>query len=705
MSSLSQTLPPKEQKVFDQMSKQFDNRDYAKAIRSADQILAVAPEHGETLAMKGLSLHATEKREEGLALVKDGVSKSMRSAICWHSLGMCHRSDKNHLEAQKAFKFATKCDPKNMNVLRDLASISIHLRDWECFFDSREKLLGLKANIRANWIALSCAYKMLNQTELAAAITDVMVQIMDAGDNPVEISEVHLYRAELELANNFPQKALDILVNHDADICDHQVKLNLRAKAHALLGQKEKAEKCYMELIGQRFAEGDCIVAIANIRKIPLDEHNLPKGESTKFLELLDQVNQAFPKCDYARRVALDCVPLEHFEQRLREYTAPFITKMIPSLFSVLKTLYRSPERVAVIGSVFLDWAERLKQNDFSAFGNEANPALIMWVNAFLATHFTRLGNFDSAHRYIDAAINHTPTIEMLYLMRAKIFHREGKLEEAATWADKARVLDLQDKYLNGKCAKYQFRAGLIEQGEATMQLFYKPTTVNDTFLTALESQCAWYEREVGDAFFKKGDYISALQNYLMYEKHHQNNHEELLDFHAYVFRRCNMRAWFDVMSRDDGLDSNKFFLLLCPRIIKTYLKIHELGQEPVKAAHVPRQECPPTGNDEDDKRRKQQWKDFYIQNVELNSPLALAQKYVDALLKNRWSDPSVHYLAIEFYTALKKPVLVTASIVALQKLKADASSQHQELQQKHSEGHFGSVDPRVWDTIAEALK
>lgn len=169
MSSLSQTLPPKEQKVFDQMSKQFDNRDYAKAIRSADQILAVAPEHGETLAMKGLSLHATEKREEGLALVKEGVSKSMRSAICWHSLGMCHRSDKNHLEAQKAFKFATKCDPKNMNVLRDLASISIHLRDWECFFDSREKLLGLKANIRANWIALSCAYKMLNQTELAGA--------------------------------------------------------------------------------------------------------------------------------------------------------------------------------------------------------------------------------------------------------------------------------------------------------------------------------------------------------------------------------------------------------------------------------------------------------------------------------------------------------------------------------------------------------
>lgn len=707
MSGLAQPLQQKEKKLFDQLSKQFDNREYAAVLQTADTILAAVPDHGETIAMKGLTLHTMEKKAEGIALVKEGVAKAMRSAIAWHSLGMCYRSDKNLAEAQRAFKRASVCDPKNMNVLRDLSSLSVQMRDWECFFDAREKLLGLKANIRANWIALSCGYKMLGQTELASAIMDVMVQIMDAGENRIEVSEVHLYRAELDMLNNQAHKALETLTKHDSEIVDHLMKLKLKAKACGMLGQKDTAEKCYMELIEQRFAEGDCIVAIANLRKIPLDENNLPKGDASKFLELLNQVTAAFPKCDYARRVALDCVPIDAFESRLRTYAAPFIQKMIPSLFSVMKTLYRCPERAAIIGRVFLEWAADLTSGNFSAFGNEPNPALIMWVHAFLSSHFTRLGQFDKAHEYIDLAISHTPTVEMLYLMRAKIYHREGKFLDAAKWADKARVLDLQDKYLNGKCAKYQFRAGLIEEGEATMQLFYKPTTVNDTYLVALESQCSWYEREVGDAFFNKGDCISALQNYLMYEKHHQDNHDELADFHSYVFRRCNMRAWFDVLARDDGLDSHQFFLLLCPRIVRCYIKIAQLGEAAARAAHTPRVEPPEVeGEEEENKRRKQQYKDFYLKSIDISDPLGKALRYVEALLRHRWYTEEAHRVAIQFFTALKKPLGVATSVVALKKLRRPCAGEAEDaLLASLNAGAFGAVDPRVVAAITESLR
>lgn len=703
MSGLSQPLPSREQKLFETLSKQFDNRDYTKVVRTADSILSSFPDHGETVAMKGLALHTMEKRDEGLALVKAGVAKAMRSAITWHSLGMCHRSDKNFTEAQKAFKRASQCDPKNMNVLRDLSSLSVQLRDWDCFFECREKLLGLKANVRAHWVGLSCAYKMLGQTELAAAIMDIMVQIMDAGDNRVEISEVHLYRAELELQNNQANKALEILTANDAEISDKMIQLKLRAKALSMLGQRDKAEKIYMSLIGSRFAEGDCIVALAQLRKIALDEHNLPKTDAAKFLELLDSVTTEFPKCDYARRVALDCVPLDTFEVRLRAYTAPFIKKMIPSLFSVLKTLYRNPERAAIIGKVFEEWEAELKNNNFDSFGGEVNPALVMWVQAYLASHYRRLGDFAKAHAYITAAIEHTPTVEMLYLMRAKIFQREGKRVEAAEWADKARLLDLQDKYLNSKCAKYQFRAGLIEQGEATMQLFYKPSTVNDTFLIALESQCSWYEREVGDAFFQKGDYTSALQNYLMYEKHHQDNHEELADFHGYVFRRCNMRAWFDVIHRDDNIGSHQFFMLLCPRIVRTYLKIAELGEEAVKASHTPRVEPAATGNEEEDKRRKQLFKDFVLA-VDLSEPLKKAQRYVQSMLQYQWNCELTHVVAIEYFTAVKNPVGVATSVVALKKLKSTKATAAREALLAALPTAFGSVDVRIVAAINEQV-
>lgn len=671
MSNLTVPLPAKEQKIFDQMSKQFDNREYAKAVRSADSILAGFPEHGETLAMKGLTLHTMDKKEEGIALVKLGVAKSMRSGICWHSLGMCYRSDKNFIEAQKTFKIASQRDPKNMSVLRDLSSLSVQLRDWDSFFDSREKLLGLKANIRANWVALSCAYRQLGQTELAAAIMDVMVQIMDAGDNRVETSEIHLYRAELEIMSNHPDKALEILTNKD--IIDTQIQANLRAKAFSMMGKMDKAEKEYIALIGEKFAEGDCIIAIANLRKIKLGSDNFPKDAAAagKMLSLLDEIAALYPKCDYARRAALDCVPIGEFEARLRAYVAPFIQKMIPSLFSVLKTLYRSEERAKIIGSVFQQWEQELKDKNFSSFGNVENPALLMWLHAFMASHFTRLRNFEQAHQYITMAIEHTPTVEMLYLMRAKIFHREGKFSDAAEWADKARLLDLQDKYLNGKCAKYQFRAGLIKKGEETMQLFYKPTTVNDTFLVALESQCAWYEREVGDAFFVKGDVVSALQNYLMYEKHHINSHDELLDFHGYVFRRCNVRAWFDVIARDDGLSSNQFFLRLCPRIVRAYLRVAELGEQAIRSKHQPREKPAATDDEGEDKRRSQLWDDYYLANIDLQSPLLKAQRYVEALLQNRWGLEETHVVAIEYYLSLKKPLLAMQSLTALRTMNS----------------------------------
>ena len=39
---------------------------------------------------------------------------------------------------------------------------------------------------------------------------------------------------------------------------------------------------------------------------------------------------------------------------------------------------------------------------------------------------------------------------------------------------DEARVLDLQDRFLNTKCAKYRLRAGLEEEAQEVLGLFTK---------------------------------------------------------------------------------------------------------------------------------------------------------------------------------------------------------------------------------------
>lgn len=704
---MTESLPGAQLKLFEKLGRDFDAREYTKALRTADKILEVAPEHADTVAMKGLTLHSLERKEEGYALIKKAIGLNVRSTIAWHSLGMCYRSDKNYPEAIKAFKQAHQTDPQNSNVLRDLSFICVQVRDWEQFVEMRQKMVALKAGVRANWLALSCGHRMLGHTELAAAVMDVMTTIMDAGDNKVEKSEVHLYRVELELAHNAPSRALELLRKHEADIVDKIEGAFLRIKAQTLLGQKAEAEKGYMELIAQGISEADCIAAIASLRNIPLDAQRGPRRDEAAYLEILQRVIDASPGCDYARRRALDYVPIEKFKERLRDYVSPYIIKMIPSLFSVLKSLYQDPERAKRLGEVFLDWESEVKAKDFSSFGGKANPAYIVWIWAYLSSHYCRLRDFDRALNYINLAIDHTPTVEILYLMKAKIQRRNQQFDEAALNADTARQLDLQDKYLNGKAAKYFLRANRIEEAEERMQMFYKTSLVRgaDTYLTALESQCAWYEREVGDAFFRKGDYISALANYLMYEEHHKRNHLELLDFHNYVFRRCTMRSWFDVLACDDDLDGNKFFLKLCPRIIRTYMKVHEEGEEAVRGKHVPRPLPDCCSDPEENKRLAQLRKEYYLDNVDLSDPLQKAERYLLPYLSHNATSTEAHLLALELYTLMKKPLLVARELTVLAKLKAPNMGEHILHFEHHIFSHTASeMDPRMKRVIEEAL-
>ena len=58
---------------------------------------------------------------------------------------------------------------------------------------------------------------------------------------------------------------------------------------------------------------------------------------------------------------------------------------------------------------------------------------------------------------YINLAIEHTPTLVELYLAKAKIFKHQKEFEAAFEQVEKARNLDLADRYLNNKCNLFLF--------------------------------------------------------------------------------------------------------------------------------------------------------------------------------------------------------------------------------------------------------
>ena len=69
----SQELPTKEQGIFKQVVKLYELKQYKKALKAADQVLRKFPEHGETLAMKGLTLKFLDKKEEVRSTEGGGV--------------------------------------------------------------------------------------------------------------------------------------------------------------------------------------------------------------------------------------------------------------------------------------------------------------------------------------------------------------------------------------------------------------------------------------------------------------------------------------------------------------------------------------------------------------------------------------------------------------------------------------------------------
>jgi peptide alpha-N-acetyltransferase len=59
-------------------------------------------------------------------------------------------------------------------------------------------------------------------------------------------------------------------------------------------------------------------------------------------------------------------------------------------------------------------------------------------------------------------------------MARAKVLKRAGDPQGAAHSMEEARLLDLQDRFLNGKAAKYWLRAGHVTRAEDLLALFTK---------------------------------------------------------------------------------------------------------------------------------------------------------------------------------------------------------------------------------------
>ena len=235
----------------------------------------------------------------------------------------------------------------------------------------------------------------------------------------------------------------------------------------------------------------------------------------------MGKYEENLPKATAHQRILIRLLSGEKFKTKLWQYIRPLVVKGAPAVIVDLKEdIYRDSSKVQILEELLLSNLASMEANmTIQGEEGEQDPTVHLWLLYFTAQHFYFRRDFDRAFNYLNKAIEHTPTVVDLYVLKAKLYKRAGDARRASALFEEARKLDLADRFLNAVSSRYRIRIDELQQAEETMALFSKESG-EDRGLNVHDMQCMWYEIEVGLSHLRQGDLRLALKNFNYVEKH-----------------------------------------------------------------------------------------------------------------------------------------------------------------------------------------
>eukprot|EP01064_Diplonema_japonicum_P035335 TRINITY_DN763_c14_g1_i1.p1 TRINITY_DN763_c14_g1~~TRINITY_DN763_c14_g1_i1.p1 ORF type:complete len:733 (+),score=231.36 TRINITY_DN763_c14_g1_i1:55-2199(+) len=688
-----QQLNRQDDNVFKLVMKLYETKQYKKALKNVETVLKSNPQHGESLAMKGLILSSlpNSKKEEAYDLVKTGLMKNMKSLICWHVYGLLYRSDNNYMEAIKCYKQALKIEDNNLSILRDLSMLQVHMRDLQSLTDTRQKLLELKPSSKANWLGFAFAHHLQGNHECALAILDSYEGTMGLPETAYDASEFLLYRCLIKFESGAWQETLDLFAKYGNKLVDKEYVYCTSAECHEKLDQWDKALQCYKELVeinpeNKEFIEPYVETATRDGKKTP----------SEVFTELAN----TYPKSKTVQKLQTDAASGEEFVKLATKMVKHYIIKGIPSLENALKSFYTFPDKVKVIEEILTKMEKEVTASE-TIEGEPATKVTIFNIWMGLSGHYMRAGDQAKALEHCEKCIKHTPTADSIFTLKARILKRMGKLQEAADSMEEARKMDPADRFYNSKTAMYLLRVDNWKEAEETFNIFtYKP--IQDTWPTICEMQCMWYITELGDSLYRLGDVEAALKKYLIIEKTFKDIVEDQFDFHHYVTKKQNIRAYLDLLRFMDTARNHKYFCRAAAKIVRCYLDIHSQGEEKIKERINQKFADKEAAHSKLLSKEQREKQSEFDTTVDYKTPLESAQPFLEELLKYRGTVLASQLLAIEFYSTLGSPLRALRAIK--QALTLPGADESVELKSKAEEFFKNETSAELEVAIKEII-
>jgi peptide alpha-N-acetyltransferase len=607
MASTKVVLPPNDQHQFTTLCTHIDNKKYDKAIKTADGILKKFPNHGETLSLKGLAEHQSGNKEVGYNLARKGLRLDVASSTAYHVLGVIYRNDRAYHQAYKYFQTAMYHDPKNDRILRDLAGVQLQLRDYEGHFKSRKSLWKGRPDLRANWVGYALAAHLIEEHEFAAHLVKLIQEssLADA-EMPTNKWDIQNQHSELLLYKNFLLRdshqwsaALSDLINSQPRILD---KLHARELVAELLLRTRDfsgAKTAFRALIHDNpdnttshygfLASHGVDIPLESVFTRSLTSTGQKATEivgnfsSLLTPELRVELTQAYAalKKEYPKSLVTQQIPLLYwlegteFETAFASYVRPMFVKGVPSTFNSVKPLYHHTANVSIISKWLVSAIESLeKESKFPGSEKTEDPTTLLWVYYFAALHECQLGDYEKALQLANKAIEHTPTVMDIYLVKATILAKAGDDLGAAESVEKARTMDLADRNLNTHSVKYWLRAGNHTKAAANLAIFTKLDLSH--YSNIFTMQVMWYESRCGASHLKLGDLAKALKNFHNTISHFHEIHEDQYDFFNYSVRYLTLCSYVRMLRMEDRLFAQEHYIRAAKGLIKAYLTLDD---------------------------------------------------------------------------------------------------------------------------------
>lgn len=467
--------------------------------------------------------------------------KNLKSPMSWHMKGSIHKIQKEFEQAIACFKKSVEYDPKNQQVLRDLVTLQTHLQNWGGALEACYKFRECQKN-NITYFALLIVFTYLtgNVDQAVKLISDNREFL--ANKNKYQMSEVWLFQMYMLFQSERYQDVLDLHEKSIKHVTDMLSADEMLAESQLKLGMLEKAKANYTRLINtnssnKAYYEG-------YLQCCGLDLNNDDIGEKLK--EELAPFIEKNPRLLFLDRLLVTHSGNgEMFENELKTYMQKVLKKGAPSLVNDLKHMLRQDsKKMATIQAILESWQKSMSA-DMTIEGQEQDPLQECFILKWLAEVYDLQEQYAKAEEAINLAIEHTPTMTELWLVKGRILKNLGDLEGARDAVRESKELDEGDRFLNYKTAKYTMRLKLVEEANETMLRW---STYHDgDGLNSHEYQNTMYSYETAMAYLRQGQLIDAFKYFNIIERNVKVQYEDAYDFHIYTVRKFNFRTFCEM--------------------------------------------------------------------------------------------------------------------------------------------------------------